>query len=547
MSSAALFSALPPPPAGLDHRPPTADASSAGAASSSWNARIRTCARSPDRKPLALALYERMLLSALPNNYTFPAVLTACAFLSAFPEGSQIHAHILKLGFASDLYAINSLIHFYASCGRMPLARHLFDAMPRRSRVSWNVAIDGYVANGDHDAALDLFREMQHQHLAPDQYTLQSLIGACAGVASLSLGLWVHALALRRQGGKLAVAADVLINNSLIDLYSKCGSITLAQQLFDSMPTRDVASWNAMILGFAMHGRVAQCFEVFDRLMAEEKLRPNAITFVGVLSACNHGGLVKQGRRYFDLMTAEFGIAPRIEHYGCLVDLLARAGLIGEALDLVAGMPCKPDAVIWRSLLDACSKRNAGVRISESVARKALESTDDDASGIYVLLSRVYASANRWNDAGAVRRMLARKEPGCSAIETSGGATHQFVAGDTSHPRAAEIYNKLREVEGRLTAAGYAPDAAQAATVAEGEAARGAALRLHSERLAIALGLLEAEAGEPIRVMKNLRMCGDCHAMIKLVSKVYGVVIVVRDRIRFHEFKNGSCSCNDYW
>ncbi|WOL05000.1 pentatricopeptide repeat-containing protein [Canna indica] len=539
----------PPPPIPLsDHHPPTAASiTTTTSSSSSWNALIRDCARSPDQKPLALVLYRRMLTSARPDNYTFPTVLTACAFLSAFSEGSQIHAQLLKHGFSDNLYVLNSLIHFYASCGRMPLARKLFDGMRTRSRVSWNVAIDGHVGNGEYDAALSLFRAMQSEFTA-DEYTLQSVIGACGGVAALSLGMWVHAFVLRKFDR--VVADDVLINNSLIDLYAKCGSVLLARQVFDRMPVRDLASWNAMILGLAMHGRIEQCFETFARLVAEDKIRPNSITFVGILSACNHGGLVNDGQRYFNSMVSEFRIEPRIEHYGCMVDLLARSGRISEALDLVSSMPCKPDAVIWRSLLDACSKRNAGVEISESVARQALQSDSADSSGVYVLLSRVYASAKRWNDVGSVRRVMSdegvKKEPGCSSIEMD-GAVHQFVAGDTFHPQSREIYEKLHEVEQRLALAGYMPDSSQAPLVAEQDGVKWESLRLHSERLAIAFGLLTAKPGEPIRVLKNLRVCRDCHAMTKLISRVYNVEIVVRDRIRFHEFKDGSCSCQDYW
>nr|XP_010923304.1 pentatricopeptide repeat-containing protein At1g59720, chloroplastic/mitochondrial [Elaeis guineensis] len=517
---------------------------------SSYNTLIRSLSRSRDCKPLALRLYRRMLFdgtAAPPDNFTFPFVLKAAAFLSAFLEGTQIHTHILKLGFASDTYVCNSLIHFYASCGRQSLARRLFDRMLRRTRVSWNVTIDGYVANGDYDTALDLFREMQRS-FTPDEYTLQSVICACGGIGSLSLGMWAHAFIFKNFDDK--VVNDVLINNSLLDAYSKCGSITIARQVFDRMPTRDVTSWNVMILGLAMHGHVDECFEAFARMSEVEKLKPNSITFVGILSACDHGGLVDEGRKYFDLMVTEFGIEPRIEHYGCMVDLLARAGLIDEALDLVSNMQCKPDAVIWRSLLDACCKRNAGVEVSESVARRALEFEDVGTSGVYVLLSRVYASANRWDDVGLVRKLMIdegiRKEPGCSSIEMD-GVVHHFLAGDTSHPRSGEIYGMLHEVENKLALVGYKPDSSQAPMVAEFDDAKEDSLRFHSERLAIAFGLLNRAPGTPIRILKNLRVCRDCHAITKLISQEYNVEIIVRDRTRFHHFRDGLCSCMDYW
>lgn len=324
---------------------------------------------------------------------------------------------------------------------------------------------------------------------------------------------------------------------------------TLARQR-GRMPERDITSWNVMILTLANHGRVRESVELFDRMARAEKFVPNAITFVAVLSACNHGGMVEEGRRYFQMMVSEYGIRPRIEHYGCMVDILARAGFIEEALDVVSGMNCRPDAIIWRSLLDACCKQNAGLELSEAMAKLALDVPDDAVSGVYVLLSQVYASAQRWNDVGMVRRLMReeglKKEPGFSSIEMD-GLVHQFVAGDTSHPLTEEIYKKLDEIEQRLTSSGYKPNLSAAPMVAGIDHAKGAALRLHSERLAISFGLLKATDGAPIRILKNLRVCKDCHTISKIISELYGVEIIVRDRIRFHHFKDGACSCKDYW
>jgi len=344
---------------------------------------------------------------------------------------------------------------------------------------------------------------------------------------------------------------DVLINNSLLDLYCKCGVIRMARQVFNQMPERDVASWNAMILGLAMHGRVKESLDAFADMCLVEGLRPNSITFVAILSACKHGGLVAEGQRYFNLMTSEFVIEPKLEHFGCMIDLLARAGLITEALEVVNNMTCKPDVIIWRSILDACCKINAGIYISSSVATQALESEElATSSGTYVLLSRVYALANRWNDVGLVRRMMSekgiKKEPGCSSIEID-GFVHEFLAGDTSHPQSAEIYENMREIECKLASVGYKPDSSQAPMVAGLEGAKSSSLRFHSERIAIAFGLLNVRKGMPIRILKNLRVCGDCHTITKLISSVYNVEIIVRDRTRFHHFRDGSCSCMDYW
>ena len=517
---------------------------------------LRSLARSrrADLAHRALLLFRSLHASPSPPppHFSLPAALSAASFLSALPEGRQLHALAAKLALApAHTVVANSLLHLYASCGLPDAALALFRLIPAKSLVSWNTAIDALASNGDHLGALDLFREMQRDTtLAPDAYTVQSVLGACAGAGALSLGVYAHALLLRQLGGHGDVSRDVLINNSLVDLYGKCGAVELARQVFDRMPERDITSWNVAILTLANHGCVRESVELFDRMTRAENVVPNAITFVAVLSACNHGGMVEEGRRYFEMMVSEYRIRPRIEHYGCMVDILARAGFIEEALDVVSGMNCRPDAIIWRSLLDACSRQNAGVELSEAMAKLALDVPDDAVSGVYVLLSRVYASAQKWNDVGMVRRLMSdeglKKEPGFSSIEMD-GLVHQFVAGDTSHPQSEEIYAKLDEIEQKLASSGYKPDLSEARMVAGMDHTKGAALRLHSERLAISFGLLKATPGAPIRILKNLRVCKDCHTISKLISELYDVEIIVRDRIRFHHFKDGACSCKDYW
>ncbi|VAI24271.1 pentatricopeptide repeat-containing protein At1g59720, chloroplastic/mitochondrial [Triticum aestivum] len=542
--------AATPLPNTSTHRSPSSSSSSSSVQL------LRSLARSrrADLAHRALLLFRSLHASPSPPppHFSLPAALSAASFLSALPEGRQLHALAAKLALApAHTVVANSLLHLYASCGLPDAALALFRLIPAKSLVSWNTAIDALASNGDHLGALDLFREMQRDTtLAPDAYTVQSVLGACAGAGALSLGVYAHALLLRELGGHGDVSRDVLINNSLVDLYGKCGAVELARQVFDRMPERDITSWNVAILTLANHGCVRESVELFDRMTRVENVVPNAITFVAVLSACNHGGMVEEGRRYFQMMVSEYRIKPRIEHYGCMVDILARAGFIGEALDVVSGMNCRPDAIIWRSLLDACSRQNAGVELSEAMAKLALDVPDDAVSGVYVLLSRVYAFAQKWNDVGMVRRLMSdeglKKEPGFSSIEMD-GLVHQFVAGDTSHPRSEEIYAKLDEIQQRLASSGYKPDLSEARMVAGMDHTKGAALRLHSERLAISFGLLKATPGAPIRILKNLRVCKDCHTISKLISELYGVEIIVRDRIRFHHFKDGACSCKDYW
>ncbi|GMP94174.1 hypothetical protein CsSME_00043722 [Camellia sinensis var. sinensis] len=514
-----------------------------------WNTLIRACAHSNAFKQQAILTYLDMLNdgSVVPDKHTFPFVLKACAYLFALSQGKQIQAQLFKLGFHSDVYVNNSLIHFYGTCGCLDSARHVFDKMPERSVVSWNVMIEALVQLGEFENALKLFVEMQSL-FEPDGYSLQSVVNACAGLGALSLGLWVHAYVLRKCDSD--ISDDVLMNSSLVDMYCKCGSLDIAKQVFERMQKRDVTSWNSMILGLAMHGQAEAALEYFTR-MVDEDLMPNSVTFVGVLSACNHRGMVAEGRKYFNAMIRDYMIEPVLEHYGCLVDLLARAGFIDEALDLVSNMPIKPDVVIWRSLLDACCKKNADVQLSEEVAKQLIESEGGVCSGVYVLLSRVYGYASKWNEVGLVRKLMTdkgvTKEPGCSSIEIDGVA-YEFFAGDTSHPQTKEIYQFLDEIEEKIESTGcYIPDFSQATLVDELDRGKKNSLRLHSERLAIAFGLLNTRPGVPIRVFKNLRVCNDCHNVTKLISSIYDVEIIVRDRARFHHFKDGSCSCMDYW
>ncbi|KAM0014748.1 putative tetratricopeptide-like helical domain superfamily [Helianthus debilis subsp. tardiflorus] len=408
-----------------------------------WNTIIRACARSTSthRKHQAILLYLRMLSQGdvAPDKHSFPFVLKACAYLFAMSEGKQLHAHILKLGLASDVYINNSLIHFYGSCGSLQDARDVFDEMPERSVVSWNVMIDTLVQLNQFDDALMCFRQMQ-ECFQPDSFAIQSILRACAGLGALSLGIWAHAYVLRRCDPQ--VADDVLVNNYLLEMYCKCGSLENAKIVFERMEKRDVTSWNTMILGFAMHGQALAALEYLRRMVDEGSLMPNSITFSGVLSACRHNGMVNEGQEYFTLMTTQYEIEPVLEHYGCLVDLLARAGLIAEALDVISNMPIKPDAVIWRSILDACSKRSMRIEISEEMAKKIMESEEgSNLSGVYMLLSRVYAVARKWDEVGAVRKLMddkgVAKEPGCSTIEIDGVA-HEFFAGDMSF---AQILN----------------------------------------------------------------------------------------------------------
>ncbi|RDX90694.1 Pentatricopeptide repeat-containing protein, partial [Mucuna pruriens] len=541
-----------------------------------WNNLIRASARSRVENPAfppALSLYLRMRLHAvLPDLHTFPFLLQS---INTPPQGYQLHAQIFFLGLANDPFVQTSLINMYSSCGTLSfarqvfdeiahpdlpswnaiihanakagiihMARKLFDQMPHRNVISWSCMIHGYVRCGEYKAALSLFRilQLEGRKLTPNEFTMSAVLSACARLGALEHGKWVHAYI-----DKTGIKIDVVLGTSLIDMYAKCGSIERAKCIFDNMgPQKDVMAWSAMIAAFAMHGLSGECLELFAR-MVNDGVRPNAVTFVGVLCACVHGGLVSEGSEYFKRMVNEYGISPTIQHYGCMVDLYGRAGCIEDAWNVVKSMPMEPDVMIWGTLLSG-ARMHGDVETCEMSIAKLLE-LDPTNSGAYVLLSNVYAKLGRWREVRHLRDAMEvrgiKKVPGCSLVEID-GVIREFFVGDNSHPETQDIYRMLDEIMKRLEKHGYARNTGEVLLDLD-EEGKEFALSLHSEKLAIAYCFLRTSPGTTIRIVKNLRICGDCHVAIKMISKEFNREIIVRDCNRFHHFKNGLCSCKDYW
>ncbi|CAL5078306.1 unnamed protein product [Urochloa decumbens] len=507
----------------------------------SLNTVIRIAASSP-RPRLALALHARRL--APPDTHTYPPLLQACARLLSLRDGERIHAEAAKNGLATLVFVKNSLVHLYGACGLFESAHRVFDEIPLRERnpVSWNSMLNGFAANGRPNEVLTVFREMMDVDFAPDGFTMVSVLTACAEIGALALGRRVHAYL-----AKIGLVDNSHVGNALIDLYAKCGSVDDARRFFEEMGTEQtVVSWTSLIVGLAVNGFGKQALELFG-VMERKKLVPTEITMVGVLYACSHCGLVNDGFMYFDRMKEEYGITPRIEHLGCMVDLLGRAGKVEEAYDYIVNMPLEPNAVVWRTLLGACAMHKK-LELGEAAWARLVE-LDPGHSGDYVLLSNLYAAVGRWADVHVLRKTMAkdgvRKNPGRSLVELR-NSVYEFVMGDRSHPESEQIYKILAEIAERLRREGYIPRTSNVLADIE-EEEKETALNYHSERLAIAFALLKSLPGTPIRIVKNLRVCGDCHTVIKLISKIYDREIIVRDRSRFHHFKSGSCSCKDYW
>ncbi|CAN6486894.1 unnamed protein product [Victoria cruziana] len=475
------------------------------------------------------------------DEVTMVTVLDACSQLGDLDMGRKVHRYIVENGIKMDVFVENALVDMYIKCGDVDFACQLFDQMPRKNVVSWNAIIVGLTQQGQFKEALAVFRKMQVIGLEPDTVTAVGVLGACASLGALDLGKWVHVYICKNN-----IEADGYVGNALVDMYAKCGSIEQAENVFNSMVSRDVYSYTSMIVGFAMHGLGKRALVLFKE-MSKVGVDPDEITFIGVLSACSHAGLVEEGRRHFDDMVKVYGLTPEVEHYGCMVDLLGRAGLLDEAEEFIKAMPMQPDAFVWGALLGAC-KVHGKVELGECIIRHLVE-LEPQRDGTYVVMSNIYAYAGRWHDVVKIRKeMKARKlkkTPGCSLIELD-GTVHEFRMGDRSHPRTKEIYLMLEEIIDRLKVEGYTACTSESLLDVD-EEEKETSFHRHSEKLAIAFGLISTSPGTPLRIVKNLRMCSDCHAVIKIISKIYSREIVVRDRNRFHHFWSGCCSCSDYW
>eukprot|EP01018_Ginkgo_biloba_P024067 Gb_36177 [translate_table: standard] len=490
----------------------------------------------------ALALFSQMKRSGIKaNEFTYASILPAYANLAFLELGKEVHEDIIRNGFQSDVFVGSALVDMYVKCGSMEYARQVFDKMLERDVVAWTAMIAGYAQNGYSDEALKLFRQLQVTGLKIKSETFASILPACANLTALEQGKEIHEEII-----KSAYQSDLFVENSLVDMYAKCGSIEDACKVFDKMLRRDVVSWTTMIVGYAMNGCGREALQLFEQ-MQRSGTDPNHITFVGVLSACQHTGLVEDGWEYFDCMNQKYHITPIMEHYCCMVDLLGRAGRLDEALDFIIKMPRKPSAAVWGSLLGAC-RIHANIELGECVAERLFELEPKNAAP-YVLLSNMYAAAGRWDGIEKVRQMMKErsviKKPGCSWIEVN-KQVYAFLVDDRSNPQTEEIYAKLEALSGQMKASGYVPDMRFVLNDVE-EQQKEHIIYHHSEKLAIAFGLINTSPGTPIRIVKNLRVCGDCHSAIKFISKIVLREIVVRDANRFHHFKDGLCSCGDYW
>ncbi|KAL5556452.1 hypothetical protein UlMin_038688 [Ulmus minor] len=525
----------------------------------------------------ALVIFSDMLKdsSLKPDKFTLASVLSACGNLEKLELGRQIHAQIVRNASNASVSVGNALISMYAKSGGVEIARkillhsgsshlnviaftalldgyiklgdvkparQIFDSLTDRDVVAWTAMIVGYVQNGLNDDALELFRSMVREGPRPNNYTLAAMLSVSSSLASLDYGKQIHASAMR--SGEVLSAS---VSNALITMYAKGGSISSAKQVYYLMrQKRDPVSWTSMIIALAQHGLGEEAIELFESMLTLG-VKPDHITFVGVLSACTHVGWVEQGRKYYNLMRNVHKIEPTLSHYACMIDLFGRAGLLQEAFNFIKSMPIEPDVIAWGSLLSSC-KVHKNVDMAK-VAAERLLIIDPGNSGAYSALANLYSACGKWEDAARIRKSMkdkgVKKDQGFSWVQIR-NTVHVFGVEDGTHPQKDAIYKMMEKIWKEIKKMGFIPNTESVLHDLD-EELKEQMLKHHSEKLAIAFGLISTPENTTLRIMKNLRVCNDCHSSIKFISKLVSREIIVRDATRFHHFKNGMCSCRDYW
>ncbi|KAI3693937.1 hypothetical protein L1987_76893 [Smallanthus sonchifolius] len=510
----------------------------------SWNSMIVGCVRQGFTWD-ALLLFKKMHTKNMKiDDFTYPSVVNCFASLNdaeSLKSSKSVHCMAVKTGFEGHVLVSNALVDMYAKRSDLLCAFEVFSNMKEKDVVSWTSLITGYTHNGAHEQALKLFCKMRISGITPDQIVTASILSSCAELTVLDFGQQVHADFI-----KSGLLSSLSVDNSLVTMYTNCGCLEDANKVFASMDVKNVITWTALIMGYAKNGKSKESL-VFYNEMIQTGIKPDFITFIGLLFACSHAGLVDQARQYFDSMVNFYQIKPGQDHYACMIDILGRSGRIDEAVELLNNMVVEPDATVWKALLSACRVQGK-IELAEKAANTLFELEPQDAVP-YIMLSNLYSSKGQWEDAARIRRLMksrgVNKEPGYSWMEIN-SKVYSFMSEDRRHEKSNLIYLKIDEVMMLIREAGYVPDMNFALHNID-EEGKELGLAYHSEKLAVAFGLLELPRGMPIRIYKNLRVCGDCHTAMKFISSVYGRVIILRDSNRFHHFKQGVCSCGDYW
>lgn len=423
----------------------------------SWNVLVH-CYSKFGAGESCLQLFREMVREGIwLDEFTLAIVLNELSGRLPVLAGMQVHSLMVRRGFCFDRFACNALLNLYSKCGFVALAVRLFNEIPEQDVVSWTVMIAGLLANDHERDAFEAFHSMRMAGVEPNSFTFGSFIGFYSSISSFERGMQFHALVL-----KYGLEFDVVVGSSLVDMYSKCGEMNNALRLFLWLPDKDLVSWNGMICGFAQNGEATKALQLFDEMarLQQPSVTPNHITFVGVLSACSHGGFVHEGCNFFNDMVHAYSIKPQAEHYACIVDLLGRAGLLEEAEALILALPYEPDAVIWGALLGACRRCGNLVMAKRIAGRLSIVEPKDSFN--YVLLANMYTANEEWDEALEVREVMcasgALKLMGRSWIEIR-GHVHSFVSGGfVHHPQLEIIFEWLQKLRLIMLEKGYQMD-----------------------------------------------------------------------------------------
>lgn len=404
----------------------------------SWTMIITTYTQIGEEENALRAFIRMQEIGVRPNEYTFAAVISGCANLARIEWGEQLHAHMLSQGLMGSPSVANSIMTMYSKCGQLISTAIVFQELTRRDIVSWSTIIAGYSQEGCAEEAFEHLSWMRREGPKPNEFTLASVLSVCGNMAILEQGKQLHAHALH-----VGLEETAMVRSSLINMYSKCGSLKDASKIFDEADNDDIVSWTAMINGYAEHGRSQEAINLFEKI-PQNGLRPDSVTFIGVLTACSHAGLVDLGFHYFNSMRNEYQIYPSKEHYGCMIDLLCRAGRLSDAESMIKSMPFQKDDVVWSTLLRAC-RVHGDVDCGRRTAEKILE-LDPSCAATHITLANIYAAKGRWNEAANARKQMKLKgiikEPGWSWIKVKDRVS-TFTSRDQSHPQGEDIYKML--------------------------------------------------------------------------------------------------------
>lgn len=556
----------------------------------------------------ALGLFKEMICSGIePSGVTIASSLSACAMLKILNKTRELHLYAVKMGIMRDVLVANSLIDAYSKCGDLETARRIFNIVPKKdtytwnsmiggyciagycgkandlfnqmqgsdvkpNAVTWNAMIYGYIQNGDEDQAMDLFelmescqikrdtaswnslisghlqtghknkalgvfQKMQNLNIAPNAITVLSVLPAFDNLVSLRKVKELHCCVFRRN-----LASEISIRNSLIDTYAKAGNIVYSENIFNNMLEKDIISWNSMIGSYVLHGYPDDAIDLFDQLK-KAGLIPNRGTFLNVIYACSQGKLVAKGKQIFASMSEDYQVVPSVEHYSAMVNLFGRLGMLREATDFIKGMPMEPGYSVLDALLTA-SRAHGDYALLVKTAERMLE-LEPGNSSVSNLLSQARIISGNYSDNIKVRHLDQgsefNKPLGRCWIEAK-NRVHCFGVGDRKQPYSDSLYSWIQTIKEKVRA-----DSSQKNRFIEEEEIE-EICGVHSEKLAFAYALVGSPArSKAVRIMKNIRMCGDCHKTAKLISRTYKVKIYLSDSKCFHRFENGKCSCGDYW